>query len=185
MTKYILITVFSLFVFSCSSSKQAQKTDKPDSVATAAPSQIKPDNVNSGEQMVNDDYFIKLSRTACFGKCPIYTITIKSNGDVSYFGKRFVDNEGLFSTSITPKEINQLKAKIEAIQYFKLEDAYDSGVTDIPSTITSVKVKGKVKHIKNRHRGPAELREFEKLIDQFVLNKKMTLIKAPKGSKEK
>ena len=48
---------------------------------------------------------ITLERTACFGTCPIYTITILENGDVLYDGKDFVAVKGGQKTEIDPETV--------------------------------------------------------------------------------
>jgi len=37
-----------------------------------------------------DSDFVSLSRDGCYGECPIYTVTVYSDGNVCYFGKQFV-----------------------------------------------------------------------------------------------
>src|SRR6187200_1158641 len=49
------------------------------------------------EQVDSEDHGITeigLERTACFGKCPIYSVVIKSDGSVQYTGEKFVERLG-------------------------------------------------------------------------------------------
>ena len=45
---------------------------------------------------------ITLQRTACFGACPVYTVSIYADGTVAYNGERFVEVEGTQTGSIDP-----------------------------------------------------------------------------------
>ena len=47
-------------------------------------------NSNSEELSTDKTKIISLEKTACFGTCPIFTINIFNNGEVIYYGKKFV-----------------------------------------------------------------------------------------------
>src|SRR5256885_15475138 len=61
----------------------------PKAIFTGQNNQPSSDN----QPRANDDQ-ITLSRTACFGTCPIYTVTISTNGTVSFEGRRFTKVQG-------------------------------------------------------------------------------------------
>jgi hypothetical protein len=91
---------------------------------------------------------LTLERSACFGSCPIYTVTIYTDGTVEYNGERFVDVEGEQTGEIDPATVEQLVAGFEAAGYFDWEDEYtDMQVTDMPTFITSVTRDGETKQI--------------------------------------
>ncbi len=50
----------------------------------------------------NSQPVITLERTACFGACPVYTLSIYADGTVVYNGERFVDVEGEQTTQHRP-----------------------------------------------------------------------------------
>ena len=113
----------------------------------------------------NDSLFASIERTPCYGRCPTYKISIYKSGYVIYEGIRFVDRLGTYSTHISEKQIKAIISKAGEIGYFDLNEIYDSPVTDLPSTITYLSVKGQKKTIKNRVRGPETLKEYEKYFD--------------------
>jgi hypothetical protein len=91
---------------------------------------------------------VTLERGACFGSCPIYTVTIYTDGTVVYNGERFVDVTGEQTGSIDPAEVEQLIAGFEASGYFDWNDSYtDADVTDAPYITTSVTRDGETKQI--------------------------------------
>jgi len=91
---------------------------------------------------------ITLERTACFGTCPIYTITIYENGDVVYDGKNFVEVMGEQKSQIDPAIVVQMVKSFEDAGYFDWKEAYDKyTITDLPSVITSVTQDGKTHRI--------------------------------------
>jgi hypothetical protein len=85
------------------------------------------------------DVAITLERTACFGTCPIYTVTILEDGTVNYVGADFVEVTGEQTSQIDPQLVEQMVAEFEAAGYFDWDAAYDAQtVTDMPTIITSV-----------------------------------------------
>lgn len=131
--------------------------------------------VNKSISKIPKDTRIILARTACFGSCPIYKLTISANGCVVFEGKRFVKKVGTFKSKISRAQLQQLIAEFENIQYFSLRDQYTTQkdgcelATDNPSVITSLKINGKSKTVIHYHgcRGVKKLEELTKLEDQI------------------
>ena len=115
---------------------------------------------------------VTLERTACFGVCPVYKLTIYGDGRVVYEGIRFVRVEGTITTTISEDEIRQLIAEFQKIDYFSLKDSYEEhNATDMPSAFTSLTVDGKTKTVRHYHgdlSAPQKLTELENKIDQIV-----------------
>lgn len=80
---------------------------------------------------------ISLSRSACYGFCPIYSVSISGEGEVVYLGRGFVNVVGEQRASITRAEVADLLARFDAIGFAALRDAYRAQVSDLPTyTIT-------------------------------------------------
>jgi len=95
---------------------------------------------------------ITLERTACYGTCPVYTLTIYGSGTVIYEGKDFVKTEGSVESTISEEKINQLVSEFDKVDYFSLNDSYvERVITDAPSAITSITFGGKTKTIEHHH----------------------------------
>lgn len=112
------------------------------------------------------DVEITLERTACFGTCPIYTVSIFGNGTVTYQGERFVKTLGVQTYDIPVSDVEELVALIYLKNYFSLNERYEVGATDLPTVITSVRVGSETKSVENYgDAGPAQLHEIEKKVD--------------------
>lgn len=128
-------------------------------------------------QGIPRDLKITLERTECFGFCPVYKLTITADGSVVFEGRRFVKQEGVTISSVSPERLKQLIAEFDRVKYFSLEDDYTetrlSCPTDQPSAITSIRINGKSKTI-NHYLGclepkvPKGLTELENKIDEIV-----------------
>ncbi len=112
---------------------------------------------------------IKLERTACFGACPIYSVSIFGDGTVHYEGIRFVQTNGTKTYEISSDEVKKLVIMIYGINYFSLNDRYDAEATDMPAAITTVMIDNEKKSIYNYgNAGPKTLEELEQKIDEIT-----------------
>ncbi len=115
-----------------------------------------------------------LERTACFGFCPIYKLTIYGDGKVVYEGDRFVKVKGKQTKTISQKAVRQLISEFNRVNYFKLADQYTGEHTDAPSVITSF-TQGRrsktVNHYVGSRNVPQKLIDLENKIDAIVSTK--------------
>lgn len=126
----------------------------------------------SSPPVAQEELVIKLERTACFGKCPVYSLMIKGDGTVIYAGVDFVRVKGIQETSISADAVKQLVLAFEKADYFSLKDSYTSfGVSDMPSVNTSINIGNKTKavnHYLGDRNAPKQLSELENKIDEIV-----------------
>jgi len=119
-----------------------------------------------------DELIITLERTACFGTCPIYTLTIHGDGTVVYEGKDFVKIRGIEESIISQEKIEKLILEFDRADYFSLNDNYvEHTITDAQSVITSITIDGKVKIIEHYHgdlSAPETLSNLEDKIDEIA-----------------
>jgi len=112
-------------------------------------------------------FMVTMERTACFGPCPIYKVTIHGNGEVFYDGEQYVQGTGKKELRISEKDIQALKNEINKAGFFSLKDNYDFEVTDLPTTITTITLDGKTKSVRNYYGAPDRLKILEKKIDEL------------------
>jgi hypothetical protein len=130
------------------------------------------------------DARITLERTACYGRCPIYTVTLFADGEVQWHGTRFVEVRGDESRSITPEAFAKLWRDLTAHDYADLPTEYPnfgsgyctSYATDQPSAIVAVSGDGAERRVVDYHgcRNAAlqEFRPFEDRIDRVAGSKR-------------
>ncbi len=113
-----------------------------------------------------------LERTACFGWCPVYKITIFADGTMKYVGTNFVKQAGERTAKLKPAQLAALRAAFADAHYFDLQDDYTRrDVTDNPSTFTSSSdgTRSKtVRHYYGDRSAPAALTKLEDEIDSIV-----------------
>ena len=124
------------------------------------------------------DLVITLERTACFGTCPVYELTITGDGTVVYQGTDFVEVKGKQTASLDQAQVQELVSAFEQAHFYALQDTYTNyDVTDNPSAIISITYKGEsktVNHYYGDKSAPQELYDLEAKIDEIVNSKKWT-----------
>ncbi len=98
---------------------------------------------------VHDSNSVKmvLSRSGCFGSCPIYSVEIHGDGTVLYVGTGFVAITGSHRASISSDAVSKIIEAFRAADYFSLDDKYIWGATDLPTYTTSISIDGKTKQV--------------------------------------
>jgi hypothetical protein len=128
-------------------------------------------------QAIPDDFRITLDRRACFGECPVYTVSIDAPGTVIYEGDRFVRVVGRQTDRIPPARVAELVAAAERIGFFELRDQYltirnpdgtEFSITDGPTTFVTLTRDGRTKRIEHYLGAPAGLRALERQIDEIA-----------------
>ncbi len=163
---FSLIAILAL-VTSCATSKN-KANDNAESIKTTSP-ESKSELAEKPAELDEANLFATIKRGYCYGTCPVYELKIYSNGDATYHGIRNVELEGMHSGHISKENIAALIQKAKDINYLNMEDVYDNpGITDLPSTTTSIVIDGEHKEVKRRYGYPTELLALEKLFDEII-----------------
>ncbi len=125
------------------------------------------------------DTLVTLTRLPCFGTCPSYSLTIFSDGTVTYEGRRFVAVEGRATAQLDSTAIERLIEAFREADYFSFRSAYLSGpvcdqyLSDLPTAKTSFHFGGRQHQVTHYHGcqgfpGEARLTALEDRIDAIV-----------------
>ncbi len=89
------------------------------------------DNAIKEEEKV----LIALSKTACFGDCPVYEVTIDKEGNLIFNGLQYVKEEGIQTFKLEENELKTLKDKLAKKDFNSFNDVYDDPeIMDLAST---------------------------------------------------
>ncbi len=75
---------------------------------------------------------VTLRRGDCRGFCPVYEVTLRSDGTGDWNGERFVDRIGRFHGQVNMGDFEKLARFIERTEFFEWDDESSSGITDAP-----------------------------------------------------
>ncbi len=131
-----------------------------------------------------NDVIISLKRTMCYGRCPVYSLTIYGDGTLVYRGEMYVRVIGKWTTRISKEKVRLLIKKFKQVNFFSFKDKYDYlYMTDMPSAIVSITIDGKTKtvtHYLGDISAPKELSQLERYIDEVVNSDRWTVLKRVK-----
>jgi hypothetical protein len=127
-------------------------------------------SINRYEQALQTLPFeaIELERTACFGFCPIYTVTLFRDGKARYHGEAFVKNEGDFTGAIFISEFGRLCYLLEHLRFCEFEPEYTAPWTCSPTVYLRVWRAGEAEPIVVKDYGeysPIELWALQQAVD--------------------
>ena len=146
--KLLLYSIFFLVLAPCNAPKNAAQSQTDNKVRTAV---------------------FTLQRTACFGKCPVFELTVSgADNKAIYKGTANTEKIGTYEKSISDEEIGKLMDAFDNAHFFEMKDEYNAAITDVPSAYISYSLNGKTKKIKDRWQPPAELKALEKLLDNVA-----------------
>lgn len=109
--------------------------------------------------------YIKIERTPCYGRCPVYSLEIMSNGKIKYEGKRNVAKMGIYNYKVSPQKVKSLFAFIEKNKISSLKNVYEQIATDLPRLNMTFLIAKKSKSIRNAEAGPAYLEDIAYRVD--------------------
>lgn len=114
---------------------------------------------------------ITLSRSSCYGLCSTYEIEIHGDGTVLYDGQAYVGTSGNQKGQISHSSLVKLVGTFRNADYFSLASGYISGVTDMPTYVSSISFDGLSKSVLDyvgRGTGmPPSVSDVEAAIDQL------------------
>jgi hypothetical protein len=111
-------------------------------------------------------FSVSLERTACFGTCPMYTVVVGPHGAVRmsgrlWDGKKFVD--GCAYKNIGDDGVKEIQSLLAKNTFFSLQNQYQGGPTDAPSTNSKVTDHRKTKEVHHYMAAPVPPSDAKRL----------------------
>lgn len=136
--------------------------------------------LTKGTAVRTDDLVITLKRSACYGTCPVYELTIDADGNVTFDGQKHTKTIGKATGKIAVGEIDRLISEFNTAGFLDLDDNYDQKTcpnfaTDMSTVAVSLRQNGQTKTVIHNlgcsTKGdpkpyPPGLRELEDKIEQ-------------------
>lgn len=177
-----IIAVIAIFT-SCANSKQATESSDIKETTEEVTQDSKTELIEDATKLSEESVFATIKRGYCYGTCPVFELKIYNNGTAILNAIANLELTGMHSTQLTKEEMVAFAQKAKDIKYMEMEDVYDNpGISDLPSTTTSIVLNGVRKQVVKRYGYPIELRAFEKLFDSLLETK--TWVKIPEPEKK-
>jgi hypothetical protein len=152
----MLLLSAAVISFACTNAGSVSNTARENSATPAVSATPVPASPERPERETSKDVpadlEITLSRNACYGRCPVYSMSVKADGSVEFDGKQFTEAVGKTSGTITTGDVLRIFNKFEKIVFFELDNEYTEAncpmsATDLSTYIVSVTANGKTKKI--------------------------------------
>jgi hypothetical protein len=113
-----------------------------------------------------NDTLLLYKRTPCFGACPTFTMVVKMNGEVTYFGRQNVEMLGNYTAKWDANRLKQLDDQMQSVQFYQLPLSFDNPqVTDLPSTYIGYTEGNNLHTVKCRYQTPQNLKDLAAWLD--------------------
>jgi hypothetical protein len=112
-----------------------------------------------------------LERTGCYGECPVYRLTVSTDGSVVYVGTRWVKVTGRQEFKLTPAQVSELETAFERANFMSLHDYDHVESTDDDWAHLSLSRGGRIKRVRHYHgdnSAPAALNALEDEFDHLT-----------------
>ncbi len=114
---------------------------------------------------------LEYSKSACFGRCPHFNLTVHKNGWMLFEGKRFTAYEGRTTDRLSKEELAQLIADCKNTNLFQYEAEYGMNIPDLPTTKIHYHEDNQDKAVRWKLRPPQELKDLDKKIFKIVTDR--------------
>lgn len=113
--------------------------------------------------------YILMSRTGCYGTCPIYSTGIHADGRVRYHGLKFTEKEGVFQKDLPQEKIRELFSRFEEYGVDSCQKEYPAYIQDLPGLHFNLVYDSRdTQRIRNAEFGPPFLKELARRVDDLA-----------------
>lgn len=109
----------------------------------------------------------ELYKGPCFGKCPVFTLSIYDNGLMVYKGHRNVNKRGEHYKVVSVSEIKELKKAFRQADFWNLQDNYASNIADAASYKISFFEKERSKTVQGNYDLPEPVKALIQKMDEI------------------
>lgn len=114
------------------------------------------------------EHYFAMYRTACYGTCPSYKVTIQKDGHLNYQGRSNVKNIGERTEILTKEQTENLFKSLEKYNWKDYENEYPTDNVDFPGFGIEYANGKTLKKIKGNSNAPQDLKDLTKIIDTFL-----------------
>lgn len=122
---------------------------------------------------------ITYKKGPCMGKCPVFTMDIDETGKVTFNGRKFTNKDGQYTKMLTREELNALHLQVTVANFMSLDDSYDSGILDAPTTTIIARSSTREKKVTFRGKMPDDVKPLRDLLDKIYLSEGWTEVAPP------
>ena len=120
------------------------------------------------DELTDQDIVIKMEKEGCFGKCPVYTLSIYKGGYTLFAGVENTYKLGTHSMLLSKDKYKELISEFKQADLFQFEDYYETKIPDLPTVKIFYREKDKEKTIVGKRERPSEVHKLQFLLEQIA-----------------
>jgi hypothetical protein len=118
----------------------------------------------------------EMSTGPCFGKCPIYHLSIDANGLATLDRKRFFKEVGVYQTQLDNQMMIKVISTIDQVDFLSLPEKLESEIPDLPATTFVHHKDGKAKSVWAKENMPEALRILKNDLELIIRDGDWTVV---------
>ena len=122
----------------------------------------------SGTKSHFHDPLFTFYRGSCYGKCPVYTITVFTDHSVQFIGRKFIQPEGSFVAELSDSEYEYLVKLCNNANLWSMDNRYHRDIADLPMTRFIYYESGATKEISGNGPMPNALKKIFDACDDLI-----------------
>lgn len=125
-------------------------------------------STKNGKNLESLTKVIEMEKGPCFGRCPVFKLTIYDNGLASYEGERFTDRLGTYVKNVPSNRYKQLLQAFKEANLWQYKDIYRGRVPDLQTVTITYHEGAESKSIKGKDGRPTVVMDLEELLDKIA-----------------
>lgn len=122
---------------------------------------------------------VEISKGPCYGRCPVFTLTIYQDGIASYQGERFTDRVGLYVKRLDKEVFANLEKEFRDANLWQYQNVYKSRIADLQSVTLTYYEEGDIKAITGKEGRPQAVLKLEQTLDRIAAGADWILKEGP------
>lgn len=127
-------------------------------------------------ELTSKDIKIKMTTGACFGSCPVFTLSVYDGGYAHFKGDRFTKMDGKWLKKMKKDDYTKLADIFAASSFDSFQDEYESELADLPM----VRITYNSKTVAGKDGRPESLLTLQRMLEKIINNDGWTQLEASK-----
>lgn len=122
---------------------------------------------------------VEISKGPCYGRCPVFTLTVYQDGIASYLGERNTDRMGLYVKRLDKEVFANLEKEFRDANLWQYQNVYKSRIADLQSVTLTYYEEGDIKSITGKEGRPQAVLKLEQTLDRIAAGADWVLKEGP------
>ncbi len=132
------------------------------------------------KNIAKDEVKFSLKKSACFGKCPTYKLTINQGGYATFEGVANTNNLGIHGKQISEDQFKVLEEAFENSNFETYPTKFQSQIADLPSNTIGFHNGESYKEISGKEERPEQVMQLQFLLEKIADSGNWTLLQSQK-----